>query len=286
VTVTFNYRFMPYVTRVKELLRAGAIGQPLSVDFEWLLDRRHGADYFRRWHRRKENSGGLLVHKATHHFDLINWWLEAEPQQVFALGERRFYGPTRAETGPRCSACAHTQSCEFYVDMAANPALKALYFEAEHEDGYYRDGCVFSPDIDIEDTMSVLVSYANRAHLTYSLIAYSPYEGWRAAINGTEGRMELRADESGPHAAQAAKQINLFDRQGKLTVYDIPTPAGDHGGGDERLLERLFGGQPLPDPLGYMAGSWAGAMSVLVGIAANKAIAAGRPVAIRELLEG
>jgi hypothetical protein len=35
-----------------------------------------------------------------------------------------------------------------------------------------------------------------------------------------------------------------------------------------------------------MAGSWAGAMSVLVGIAANKAIAAGRPVAIRELLEG
>ena len=55
VIVTFNYRFAPYVTRVKELLREGVIGKVLSVDFEWILDTRHGADYFRRWHRRKEN---------------------------------------------------------------------------------------------------------------------------------------------------------------------------------------------------------------------------------------
>ncbi len=109
VTVTFNYRFMPYVTRVKELLRAGAIGQVLNVDFEWYLDRKHGADYFRRWHRRKENSGGLLVHKATHHFDMINWWLDDEAERVFALGQRRVYGPTRAERGERCSTCALRQ---------------------------------------------------------------------------------------------------------------------------------------------------------------------------------
>lgn len=31
----------------------------------------------RRWHREKQNSGGLLVHKATHHFDLVNWWIDA-----------------------------------------------------------------------------------------------------------------------------------------------------------------------------------------------------------------
>jgi len=35
----------------------------------------HGAKYFRRWHAQMENSGGLLVHKATHHFDLVNWLL-------------------------------------------------------------------------------------------------------------------------------------------------------------------------------------------------------------------
>ncbi len=84
--VTFNYRFTPFATRIKEVLRTGVLGKILSVDFEWLLDTSHGADYFRRWHAHLENCGGLLVHKATHHFDLVNWWIEDEPKTVFALG--------------------------------------------------------------------------------------------------------------------------------------------------------------------------------------------------------
>ena len=43
-----------------------------SVDFNWYLDVHHGADYFRRWHRLRKNSGSLLVHKASHHFDLVD----------------------------------------------------------------------------------------------------------------------------------------------------------------------------------------------------------------------
>ena len=48
--------------------------------------------------------------------------------------------------------------------------------------------------------------------------------------------------------------------------------------------ERLFGAPGQPDPLGHMAGSRAGAMSVLIGIAANDSIARGQPVAIEDLL--
>ncbi|MFA7159644.1 MAG: Gfo/Idh/MocA family oxidoreductase, partial [Kiritimatiellia bacterium] len=91
VRVTFNYRYSPPRTQVKEMLMGGAIGRVLSVDFQWLLNTRHGADYFRRWHREKKNSGGLMVHKATHHFDLVNWWISASPVEVFAMGARRFY---------------------------------------------------------------------------------------------------------------------------------------------------------------------------------------------------
>jgi predicted dehydrogenase len=284
VTVTFNYRFAPYTTRVKELVRAGAIGKPLSVDFEWILDTRHGADYFRRWHRRMENSGGLLVHKSTHHFDMINWWLDDEPERVFGLGELRFYGPTRAERGTRCSTCAHTRTCEFYVDLARDPNLKRFYFDAEHEDGYFRDGCVFSDEIDIYDTMSVSARYKSGALLSYSLIAHSPWEGWRAAINGTEGRMEMLLIESGHGADARSHPITIFNRKGDRTVVNVPVPAEGHGGGDARLLRRLFGVDTSPDPLGYMAGSWQGAMSILIGIAANKSIATGNSVAIQDLL--
>lgn len=284
ITVTFNYRFMPYVTRVKELLRKGAIGRPLNVDFEWYLDRRHGADYFRRWHRRKENSGGLLVTKATHHFDMINWWLDDDAERVHALGRLQLYGPTRPERGVRCSTCSFTRTCEFYVDLQSDPFLKSFYFDAEQHDGYYRDRCVFSEEIDIEDTMSLVARYTRGTQLSYSLVAYSPIEGWRATLTGTGGRMELREDETGPLAQDSSSVITVYSTAGEMTTYEIPKDTGDHGGGDERLLERLFGGRSSPDPLGHMAGSWAGAMSVLIGVAANKSIASGEAVTIGDLL--
>src|SRR3954468_3888202 len=63
VVVTHNYRYSPRNSGLKELVKSGAIGTPLSVTFEWVLDTAHGADYFRRWHRDKANSGGLLIHK-------------------------------------------------------------------------------------------------------------------------------------------------------------------------------------------------------------------------------
>jgi predicted dehydrogenase len=286
VTVTFNYRFEPYVTRIKELIKSGVIGQILSVDFEWLLDTSHGADYFRRWHRRIENSGGLLVHKATHHFDMVNWWIEDSPQSVYAFGNLRFYGPTRTETGERCCTCAYKKSCEFFVDYISVPILKALYFDAEREDGYYRDRCVFSDEINIYDSMSVTVKYQSGPVMSYSLIAHSPYEGWRAAINGTGGRLEIQKFESGPLASSPAYTASLFNRKGELITYSIPKAIGGHGGADERLLERLFEHNLSPDLLGYMAGSQAGAMSILIGVAANKSIKTGQSVTIGDLLIG
>ncbi len=80
----FNYRYAPKHQKIKEILMSGAIGRVISVDFSWYLDVSHGADYFRRWHRLKSKGGSLWVHKATHHFDLINWWLDADPVEVSA----------------------------------------------------------------------------------------------------------------------------------------------------------------------------------------------------------
>ena len=97
VRVTFNYRYSPPRTQIKKLLLSGVIGKVLSVEFQWLLDTNHGADYYRRWHRNKKFSGGLMVHKATHHFDLINWWISSYPESVFAKGDRVFYNEKQAK---------------------------------------------------------------------------------------------------------------------------------------------------------------------------------------------
>ena len=61
------------------------------------------------------------------------------------------------------------------------------------------------------------------------------------------------------------------------------TGTGEHYGGDRILRDHIFRGAES-DPLGLQAGSRAGAVSIMTGIAANKSIAEGRPVRISELL--
>ena len=92
VTVTFNYRYAPIHTKIKEMVWEGKLGRITSVDLNWYLDTYHGSSYFKRWNRRREMSGGLSIHKSTHHFDLVNWWIGQKPVEAFAYGDLHYYG--------------------------------------------------------------------------------------------------------------------------------------------------------------------------------------------------
>lgn len=277
VTVTFNLRFAPYFATVKQLLMSGAIGDIYQIDLEWFLDRRHGADYFRRWHAEMKNSGGLLVHKSTHHFDIINWWMDSRPAEIHAFGNRRVYGDNRSEKGERCLTCDYKTECEYYMDIEKDPFIKKYYYEAESADGYIRDRCLFDERIDIYDTMSVNVRYDSGAVLTYSLVAYSPYEGWRAAINGSKGRMELTNIYSNADMQAEKSVIRIIRPDGSIENIEVDTSASGHGGGDAKLRRALFEGN-VEDPLGQQAGSHVGAESLLIGAVANRSISEGRAI--------
>ncbi|OGS46866.1 MAG: hypothetical protein A2539_03390 [Elusimicrobia bacterium RIFOXYD2_FULL_34_15] len=287
VIVTFNYRVTSYMTKIKELISEGIVGKILNVDFEYMLDTSHGADYFRRWHRRKENSGGLLVHKSTHHFDLINWWLGERPETLMAFGSLRFYGHSRKERGERCLTCKYTNTCEFYFDIAKDiksgfPS-KDMYLETESADKYYRDKCIFADEIDIEDTMSVNLKYSGGALLSYSLIAHCPYEGLKISINGVKGRLEIREYHTGIRACELNYSLKFYNRKGEMLEYIVPKATGSHWGGDARLQDLVFR-KGVPDPLGYKAGSYDGSISILIGIAANKSIKDGKAIKINDLV--
>jgi predicted dehydrogenase len=288
--VLFNYRYSPPRTQVKELLMSGEIGDILSVDFQWLLNTRHGADYFRRWHSRKENSGGLLVHKSTHHFDLVNWWLSAMPIAVSAVGKREFYTPALARRlglqshHERCLTCPEKNACAFHLDLAASPGLKRLYLDQENHDGYFRDRCVFRPDIDIEDTMNAIVRYDTGATLSYSLNAFNAWEGYQIAFNGTRGRLEHSAVEqiyvNGTDTVQGGfksggVKTRVIPLRGAAREIKPWAGVGGHGGGDSVMLDDLFLPQPPADKYLRAADERAGAASILVGIAANRCIETG-----------
>ncbi len=308
LTVTFNYRYSPRNSKVKELLQSGAIGEVISVHFEWLLNTLHGADYFRRWHRDKRNSGGLMVHKSTHHFDLVNWWLNSQPETVFGMGDLRFYGRENAENRgvtefyDRAHNRPHAKNDPFALQMAENEVMQKMFLDAEHEDGYLRDQSVFGDGISIEDDMSVLVRYKNRATMTYHLTAYSPWEGYRVAFNGTKGRLEYEVTES-PYVSGSDSDTNrpdIRDAQeievleparilirplhSKPLQIEVTSAEGGHGGGDQRLLEDIFRPEREADPLARAADHTDGAMSILTGIAANQSFATGLPVQVGNLV--
>jgi predicted dehydrogenase len=309
VLTTFNYRYSPRNSALKRVIKSGRIGAVTSVHFEWALDTVHGADYFRRWHRNKENSGGLLIHKASHHFDLVNWWIAAAPTRVFASGGLRFYGADNAADrglGQRPErGTGHGHTDPFALDLGLDTRLKALYLDAEHVDGYLRDRDVFDPGITIEDNLAVLVDYDSGATMSYSLNAHSPWEGYRVVVNGTEGRAELDVVERGATLVGADGSVVLDpSAQPDGNTHDVVRPSGDrlivqrhwqaavevpiengsggHGGGDDQMLADIFA-RATEDELDRPADFHGGVRAVSVGIAGNRSLATDAPVRIRDL---
>jgi predicted dehydrogenase len=284
LVVTFNYRYAPKHATVKALLMAGRIGKVTSVDFSWYLDTRHGADYFRRWHRLRSKSGSLWVHKATHHFDLVNWWLDADPVQVSAFGSLQQYGRAGPFRHTTCRGCPHRAKCPYYWDITQDQGLTELYVACESADGYHRDGCVFREDIDIFDTMNAIVRYSNGATMSYSVNAFMPIEGYRVAFNGTAGRLEVRDYERQAWDPPEDTEIDLIHNFGRKERIALEgSTGGGHGGGDTRLRDLIFRGAELPAYL-RLPNSRAGAMSCLTGIAARKSIDENRPIRITDLV--
>lgn len=305
VRVTFNMRWMPGAATVKKLIASGMIGQVKSAVMEYTLDTKHGADYFRRWHSDKDKSGGLLVHKSTHHFDLINWWMDSIPDKVFAFGDLAFYGRKNAiERGEKSLAGydrytgVAPDSDPFKLDMAADAILNGLYLSAEKEDGYIRDRNVFRDGINIEDSLSVIAKYRSGATLTYSLTAFCPSEGFRVSINGDKGRIEYFTHFKSHIIRGAANEGSELEAGTKKTTqritvhplfepaYDveIPLAEGSHGGGDLLLQNQMFGVEKSLDEINQDAGHEQGAASALLGFAANKSIETGTPVVVSDLL--
>ncbi|MDQ0300194.1 putative dehydrogenase [Salibacterium salarium] len=299
VTVTFNYRYNPYHMKIKEMIQDGKLGRITSIDLNWYIDTYHGSTYFQRWNRYRELSGGLSIHKSSHHFDLVNWWLDQKPEEVFAFGDLNYYGKDSVhnpeeEEGRRCSTCDVQLDCPYYAHW--NTRSNNATVQDDHIDSdmrrregytnYHTDRCVFDSDIHIEDTYAASIRYEQGTLLSYSVNFSLPYEGYRLAINGTKGRietMEYHAPSRVPFPTPE-QTIDYFPLFGAKETIHVVEREGGHGGGDPVIQEDIFLGENPRRPYKILSGSKDGSYAVTTGEAVWKSVKEGKPQTIDDLL--
>lgn len=293
VRVTFNARYAPEFEALRRLAQEGRIGKVHLVEVVEVLDTSHGADYFCRWHRERRFSGGLLVHKACHRFDLVNWWLGSSPKTVYAMSSLSFYGQDNASRRGESYSydrytgepAAPSDPFSLALGSAGSSELQQLYLdaEAEAEAGYVRDKNVFSAGVDVEDTAVVSVRYHDNTLLSYTLVSHSPWEGMRVTLTGDRGRIELSlllaTDAKRLPGANSRKecQVRVIPIFEEPEVLDFGSARTGHTSEDAAITEALFGEQG-EDPLGHDAFIADGVSAAVIGIAAEHSISTGKPI--------
>jgi predicted dehydrogenase len=298
VRVAHNSRYTAAHRQIKRLMQSGALGRITNVEFVWNIDTYHGSSYFERWNRDRAKSGGLTITKGCHHFDLINWWLDAVPEQVFAYGALNYYGanspfnPSHRD-GKEYSAVEQQERCPYWLRWRTSRQRRprrgaglALPNNAQYSAA--NPLYIYDKEIAIEDTYSAVVRYQGGATMTYSTNFSAPWEGYILGINGTGGRLESVSYTNParcPFPTDGRQTITYYPLFGERQVHETRHIEGGHGGADPMLRDELFIGPDAETAeLGLAAGSREGAYAVAIGEAVWRSVAENRPVAIADLL--
>lgn len=184
-----NVRFGLGRTMIREI-RKGRAG-PIRMVFGRRFVR--GAKYWHRWHRSRAGSGGLLVHKGCHWMDQMNWYADGHPKFISAFGGQDVHTPDRRPNAPRrCLEC--DDHCEHYKDIKAKDHSVRYFLNAEHEDGYLADLCVYAPGADVFDNAVVNVQYDNGVRGNYMECHFAPISDLATELGvvGDDGMLHLR----------------------------------------------------------------------------------------------
>ena len=154
---------------------------------------------------------------------------------------------------------------------------------------------MFRPDIDIEDTMNVIVGYDTGATLSYSVNAFNAWEGYQIAFNGTKGRLEHSIVEqiyvSGTNTVQGGIEedgvrTRVIPLRGEARDIKPWTARAATAAGTSVMLDDIFLPNPPADKYVRDSDERGGAASILIGIAANRCFATGQAVKVADLVTG
>lgn len=265
----FCLRYNNLYRKAKELIAAGQIGKVRMVVAVDSVER-GSAYFFHGWHRLRRNSGGLLLQKAVHSLDIINWLVDSDPVSVTALGSLDVFGGDQPND-KCCAECADKSTCPEFIDTVRG-------YSDYLKDNVIRrtDKCVFAKEIDILDNEAMLIHYANGAKVSFTECHFTPDYQREFTFIGDRGKLEI-VDFYCRNGVGAPRHHLRISQRHTLTVTDLTVQLGEggHGGGDQQMLidfiEVLQGKRSQ-----VLANGRTGVISTALAEAAEKSVISGQ----------
>ena len=244
VWVAMEYRFMPPVARLLEMVRAGEAGTPRMMAI-----REHRFPFLEKvghWNRFNVRTGGTLVEKCCHFWDLMRLALGADPIRVYA------------------SAGRDANHLDERYDGRQPDIIDNAFVTVDFESGArgMLDLCMFAEGSEWQESIAVTGDAAR-------IEARVPGPA-RFSASGEERAAEV----------SVADRARKTETRTKIEVDHRILRAGDHHGATyfqhERFLRLAAGGSGAAE-VSPADGCW----SVLVGEAAEESARTGVPVDLR-----
>ena len=247
VWVAQEYRYMPPVAEMIRMAHTGAVGTMQQVAI-----REHREPFYPKvddWNRFSANTGGTLVEKCCHYFNLMDLILREKPQRVFASGGQRVNHLNESYGGRRPDILDSA-----FVIVEYPSGARALL-----------DLCMYAENSVDNEHITVVGDEGKLESLLPSLtLRYGRREDW--------GRREVWGQPSGTGKGVSVRRV--WDTNIKY--------AGQHFGASfiehQRFAAAIREGRPPEISLEE------GLRSVITGLAAHRSIDTGRPVELSELL--
>ncbi len=269
IMVGFVLRYTPFYSRIQEVVASGELGTILAIDADENLGTGLTGLFHKSWRRSDTESGGFLVEKCCHDFDILNWLVGSVPERAYAIGKRTHFVP--GTTDGRQARFDPEVIRRIDVADFGDPEINAAF-------PVQMEGSPYDLPSDAPDHAAVLLDFASGALCTFVACMGQPRTTRRIRIFGTNGDLEGNIYDSSivvhkPHAADNGWEVR-----------DIPVAAekDNHHGGDGVLAEafwRTAANQSEPSRAGLREGIDA----ALVALAAQQSAADGQPVDIAEM---
>ncbi len=273
--VGFELRHCNLFREVKRLLDEGRIG---DVKIGHAFDNVSvGGNYF--FHDPAKQTSffkSLLLQKACHSLDLLNWFMGSDPAKVYGIGGLDFYGG-REDPKLRCGHCRRAKKCPYRVEAERFRMDYGVTIRIA-------DYCVWSRDMNLKDNSELCISYTNGGKATFHECHFTPEYSREFWLVGTRGKLYGYYDNPGRFLIRIEY---AHSPERRTEEFRPPHLGGGHGGGDEGLREefrrRIAGWKTGRTRALNLEDIRSGYYSTALAACAEESIDTGRPVIIPAL---